>query len=138
MVSTHQHPNGFIGHALKPIVASGLVFVIAGLAFDLPDLGRRLAPTRTAQANSDCDVIVQTEARLSREQLANLLTVPERDSKERVQDIVGDPYCRLPELNVRSGVVAKREMYPLEFDPGTQLIILYENDEYAGYRFNFE
>jgi hypothetical protein len=50
---------------------------------------------------------------------------------------VSEPYCKLPTLNVRAGVEAEREAYPLEFDPATTLVILYENDEYAGYRFSF-
>ncbi|MEM8604697.1 MAG: hypothetical protein AAGF24_12790, partial [Cyanobacteria bacterium P01_H01_bin.121] len=85
-----------------------------------------------------CEEIVQTEATLSREQLAQLLTIPERDSKARIRQVVAEPYCTLAGLTVRSGVNAEREAYPLEFDPKTQLVILYENDEYAGYRFNFE
>ena len=61
-----------------------------------------------------------------------------RDAKTRVRQIVSEPYCQLPTLKVRSGVDAEREAYPLAFDPGTTLVILYENDEYAGYRFSFE
>ena len=74
-------------------------------------------------------------AQLSREQLLALLAVPERDTKARIREIVAEPYCQLSALNVRAGVKAEREAYPLAFDPNTTLVILYENDEYAGYRF---
>jgi len=80
---------------------------------------------------------VQSSAVLSRDQLSRLLTIPERDRKERVRTIVQAPYCRLPNVEVRAGVVAEREAYPLEFDPQVWLIVLYEGDEYVGYAFSF-
>ena len=64
-----------------------------------------------------------------------LLAVPERDSKSRSREIIQEPYCTLSALNIRAGVEADREAYPLAFEPNTTLVILYENDEYAGYRF---
>lgn len=123
--------------AAKPLFAGVLLFGIVGFVFDFHGIRRWLAPPITRQA-SGCEAIVQTEARLTREQLAELLTIPERDAKERVRKVVAEPYCRLPAIHVRSGVTAEREAYPLAFDPDTKLVILYENDEYAGYRFNFE
>jgi hypothetical protein len=83
----------------------------------------------------DCESEIVDTAQLSREQLLELLSVPERDSKSRVREIVQEPYCQLSTLQIRAGVDAVREAYPLEFDPKTTLVILYENDEYAGYRF---
>jgi hypothetical protein len=67
---------------------------------------RRLAPKRPRGAKN-----VQSNAQLSREQLAQLLVVPERDPKENVRKIVAEPYCSL-QLQVRSGVVSEREAYP--------------------------
>lgn len=123
----------------KTILAVGLVVGLGLLLADLPNLRTWLQGGAAAQANPNrCKALVQTEATLSREQLAQLLTIPERDSKSRVRQVVAEPYCTLAALQVRSGVEAEREAYPLEFDPKTQLVILYENDEYAGYRFNFE
>lgn len=121
----------------KPLVAGGLVFAVAGLLFDFHDMRRWLSPSQAAP-EAGCETIVQPDARLSREQLAQLLTIAERDSKSKVREVVSEPYCRLPKINVRSGVMAEREAYPLAFDPDTQLVLLYENDEYAGYRFNFQ
>ncbi|NJL88088.1 MAG: hypothetical protein HC886_22350 [Leptolyngbyaceae cyanobacterium SM1_1_3] len=121
---------------LKPLLAGGLMFAIVGLLFDFQGVQALLSPSKPVSAQ-ECETIVQAKARLSRETLAQLLAIPERDTKERVRQVVSEPYCQLPELNVRSGVVAEREAYPLEFDPKTRLVILYENDEYAGYRFDF-
>ncbi len=124
--------------SLKSLVAGGMLFAGLGFLVDFRGIQQwvsRSAPTRQVE---HCEAIVQTDARLSREQLAKLLTVPERDAKKSIRQIVSEPYCRLSPLQVRAGVQAEREAYPLAFDPNTQLVILYENDEYAGYRFRFE
>jgi len=137
MVSNHSsHSSSHL--SVTPLVAGGLVFATVGLLFDFQGMRswlQRPTPSTTTEA---CETIVQANAQLSREQLAQLLTIPERDAKDRVRQMVSDPYCRLPELTVRSGVVAEREAYPLAFDPQTKLVLLYEKDEYAGYRFSFE
>jgi hypothetical protein len=123
----------------RTALAFGLIIGLGLLLVDLPNLRAWLRGGSATQANPNtCQTLVQTEATLSREQLAQLLTIPERGSKAQVREVVAEPYCTLAALQVRSGVQAEREAYPLEFDPKTQLVILYENDEYAGYRFNFE
>lgn len=137
MVSVRPPVSNVPSANVKPLLAGGLIFAVLGLMFDFQGMRSLITPTQTAQAG-ECEAIIQTEAQLTREQLAQLLAIPERDSKARVREIVSEPYCTLPALNVRSGVAAEREAYPLAFDPKTQLVILYENDEYAGYRFSFE
>lgn len=123
----------------RTMLAVSLVTGLGLLLADLPNLRAWLTGGAKTQADlNSCQALVQTDATLSREQLAQLLTIPERDAKSRVRQVVAEPYCTLAALQVRSGVEAEREAYPLEFDPKTQLVILYENDEYAGYRFNFE
>ncbi len=122
----------------KSLMAGGVVIAAALVLVDFQNTRSWLTRSPSTLNTDTCEEIVQTDATLSREKLAELLTIPERDSKERVRQIVQEPYCTLPGLTVRSGVTAEREAYPLEFDPKTQLVILYENDEYAGYRFNFE
>lgn len=85
-----------------------------------------------------CQEEVAAKVVLSRTQLGQLLTVPERAKRQAVQAIVQEPYCTMPEIEVRSGVKAEREAYPLAFDPNTWLVLLYEGDEYAGYGFSFQ
>ena len=122
----------------KPLVAASLAMILTALLFDFDRVKTLLISSHTISQRPECNAVVSNEAQLSREQLAKLLTIPERDAKTRVRQIVSEPYCQLPTLKVRSGVDAEREAYPLAFDPGTTLVILYENDEYAGYRFSFE
>lgn len=121
----------------KPLVFASLTMILASLLMDFNGLSSGLLTSKSTSQQAACNQIVSDTAKLSREQLAQLLTIPERDAKERVRNVVSEPYCQLPTLNVRSGVAAEREAYPLAFDPGTTLVILYENNEYAGYRFSF-
>ncbi|MEO1402770.1 MAG: hypothetical protein AAFV72_16190 [Cyanobacteria bacterium J06635_1] len=138
MISTPQPvpPPRF---SIKPLLAGGLMFALVGLLFDVQGIKSFMSKpsTQAGVTASSCESVVEEDARLSREQLAQLLTIPERDSKSRIREIVNAPFCQYPVLNVRSGVEAEREAYPLAFDPSTTLVILYENDEYAGYRFSF-
>jgi hypothetical protein len=86
--------------------------------------------------NAQCQGKVQSQSVISRDQLGRFLTVAERDRKAKVRQIVKAPYCTLPAVEVRAGIKAEREAYPLAFDPQTRLVILYEGDEYAGYAFD--
>lgn len=88
------------------------------------------------RSNQGCQEVVQPRSVLSRDQLTQLLTVPERSPKDRLRTVVREPYCLMPSIRIRAGVDAVREAYPLEFDPNTWVIVLYEGDEYAGYRFD--
>lgn len=92
-----------------------------------------------ASAQKDnCQKIMQSSAVLSRNQLGQLLTIPERSNQQTVRDIVAEPYCQLPSMEIRDGVTATREAYPLAFEPSTWLVMLYEGDEYAGFSFSFQ
>ncbi len=122
----------------KPLVAASLSMILAALVIDFDKIQPIFSSSGSVSQQSSCNTVVSDGAKLSREQLAKLLTIPERDDKSRIRQVVSEPYCQLPTLKVRSGVDAEREAYPLAFDPGTSLVILYENNEYAGYRFSFE
>ncbi|XGV96940.1 MAG: hypothetical protein ACAF41_29980 [Leptolyngbya sp. BL-A-14] len=121
----------------KQLVAGGAVLLAFGLLLDLHSLPSFLSKNFSQKSSGEpCQEVVQSQAKLSRQQLARLLTVPEGDKKQKVQEILKDPYCKLADLQVRAGATAQREAYPLEFEPQTWLVILYEGDQYAGYRFN--
>ncbi|NEP17961.1 MAG: hypothetical protein F6J97_13820 [Leptolyngbya sp. SIO4C1] len=125
----------FFGLSIKRLLTGGLILTLTGLLFDIRAVKQRLVQAPDAfSAASSCKV-AQSHTGLSREQLAQLLTVPERDSKARIQQIVDAPACRYPTLEVRAGAQAEREAYALAFAPATTLVILYEADEYAGYHF---
>lgn len=117
----------------KQLLAGGSVLLAVGMLVDfrsLPSLFSR----KTAEES--CQTVVQSQTKLSRQALAQLLTVPEGDRKQKVRGIVKEPYCKLADLQIRAGATAQREAYPLDFDPQTWVIILYEGEQYAGYRFN--
>ncbi|GAB4373606.1 MAG: hypothetical protein Kow00121_17020 [Elainellaceae cyanobacterium] len=116
---------------LLPI--GGIVAVVVGLVTDLD----RSASVSANYTSEPCVGEVNPEVILSREQLAAFLTISERDSKARVQEVLQMPYCYLPNLEIRAGVEAERVVYPLAFDPKTWLVVLYEQEEYAGYQFRF-
>lgn len=104
----------------------------------LLNAGTYLKADAASAQKDNCQTIVQSSAVLSRAQLGKILTVPERSNQQTVRDIVADPYCQLPGLEIRDGVTATREAYPLAFEPSTWLVMLYEGDEYAGFSFSFQ
>lgn len=127
-------------HRNPPRKSTGFQYFLAGgsmlvLMSLLADVRQEWKPQ---PVSNDCAEIVQPQTVLSREQLSKLLTIPERDRKENVRAVVSDPYCRLPNVEVRQGVVAEREVYPLAFDPQTWFVVLYEGEEYVGYSFLFQ
>lgn len=112
-----------------------------GSAIALGSAGLNLGHWFQASAASRkelCQTVKQSSVVLSREQLAQLLTVAERADRKDVREIVNEPYCTMSALEVRAGIEAEREAYPLAFDPSTWLVVLYEGDEYAGYGFSFQ
>lgn len=119
---------------MPPALIGGLIVAFVGLAFDLP----RPLPVAHGSRHEACQSPINEQATLSRAQLAQFLTISERDSRDKVTQIVGAPYCQLQSLQVRANVTAERQVYPLAFDPQTRLVILYEGQEYAGFRFSFQ
>lgn len=117
---------------VKYMLAGGSVVAALGLLADPSGLLPAPPPARAV-----CQEVVQPRAVLSRDQLSKLLTIPERAAKTQVRQVVKEPYCQLSDVEVRSNVSSRREAYPLEFDPQTWLVVMYEGDEYAGYSFSF-
>jgi hypothetical protein len=116
---------------LKQLLAGGAALLAMGSLFDLgglPSFGSR-------NSVEECQQMTQSQPKLSEKQLARLLTVPEGESKSKIREIAKEPYCKLSSLQIRTGATAEREAYLLAFDPQTQLVVLYEGDQYAGYRF---
>ncbi len=117
----------------RQLVAGGAAVLALALLLDshiLPSFGSKKTSAEV------CQQVMQAQTRLSREQLARLLTIPEGDRKQKVREVLKDPYCKLGDLQIRAGATAQREAYPLEFDPQVWLVILYEGEQYAGYRIN--
>jgi hypothetical protein len=119
----------------KVLMIGGSVIMAVWLLYDfkaLPPIS--LGPPKVV--SQACRTIVQPDARLSNQQVAQLLVLAEGSKKQQTQQMLGKPYCQLADLQVRVGATSKRDAYPLVADPLTRLIVLYEGDEYAGYRFD--
>lgn len=116
---------------LQYLVAGGCILSALALMTDV----HSLMPSTSSKEL--CQTVVQPDAILSRDTLAQLLAVSERSPKASVQKVIAEPYCQLPALELRAGVAAEREAYPLAFDPDTWFVVLYEGNEYAGYDFSF-
>ena len=117
---------------VKYMLAGGSMIAALGLLVDPQGLLPKMAA-----AKDSCQEVISEKAVLSREQLAQVLTVPERANKQAIRQVMKLPYCRLATIQPRAGTNADREAYPLAFDPKTWLVVLYEGDEYAGYSFSF-
>jgi hypothetical protein len=122
-----SRPNG-----AKFMFAGGAIAVAIGLLLNPKEL-----TLKKATASEPCLQVLSPKAVLSRDRLSQFLTVAERSSKDQVRTVMQEPYCQLPDVQVRAGATAQREAYPLAFDPNTWLVVLYEGNEYAGYDFSF-
>jgi len=123
-------------HSLtKPLMAGGSVLLALALLVDLKALPLKIW-SHKQQGQEVCQTVIQSTAKISRQQLAKVLAIPEGSKKQQVRDVLKEPYCQLENLQVRAGAMSQREAYPLDFDAQAQLIVLYEGDEYAGYRFD--
>ncbi|GAB4292781.1 MAG: hypothetical protein Fur0025_28660 [Oscillatoriaceae cyanobacterium] len=118
---------------LEPMLVGG--FLLAAASLMLFSLSEPTARVRSPNPALFCEEMVLPKAQLSGEQLAKLLTVPEPAARAKVQEILKQPYCRLPSLSVRVGAITDRDAYPLAFDPQTWLVVLYEGENYVGYGF---
>lgn len=116
---------------LQFLAIGGILFALLGLVSNPRNLLSARAPSEP------CQEVLQPQAILTREQLSQLLTIPERSPRAKIRAIVNAPYCKLAAIEVRANVLAEREAYPLAFDAQTWLVILYEGEEYAGYAFSF-
>lgn len=117
------------------LLAGGSMLALAALVVGPRPIVDRNANEATAKAV--CQETVQAKSVLSRAELSELLAIAERAPKADVQAVIEEPYCTLPPVEVREGVTAQRVAYPLEFNPETWFIVLYEGEEYAGFDFSF-
>jgi hypothetical protein len=126
-----------LNHPLsKPLMAGGAVLLSLSLFVDLNTLPLK-AWGHKAPVPEACQTVLQPTAKISRQQLAKILAIAEGGKKQQVRDVLKDPYCQLENLQVRAGATAQREAYPLDFEAQVRLIVLYEGDEYVGFRFDF-
>jgi hypothetical protein len=118
--------------SFKPWFIIALTLALVGLLS--LDMGSQIF-TKSRVSRDECQGEANQDVAISEKELARVLTIPERSPKAKVREVLPTPYCTLPTLQIRAGATAEREMYPLNFEEKTRLIILYEGDEYAGFRF---
>jgi hypothetical protein len=121
----------------KPLMAGGSALLALTLLLDLNGLSLAALGGKKASGEA-CQTVVQADVKISRQQLAKLLTLVEGSKKQQVRDILKQPYCQLASLQVRTGALSQRDVYPLDFESQTRLVVLYEGEEYAGYRFDLQ
>lgn len=111
----------------------GVTAILAiGIGIDL--YGLPLLPSRD-RPTVDCQGKPTSEGRLTEQQVAQFLAIPEGVPKQQLRAVVPEPTCRLPDIQVRAGAIAQREAYQLGFEEQVWLVVLYEGDRYTGYRF---
>jgi hypothetical protein len=115
------------------LMAGGSVLALAALLIS-PNLGKEQVQESSPFT---CVKIEQTQALVSRDRLKALLEIDLQAPKATVQELLKEPYCVISAGKTEAGQHADREAYPLEFDPQTWLVVLYEGDRYAGYDFRF-
>ncbi|HSM81287.1 MAG TPA: hypothetical protein VLS96_06355 [Nodosilinea sp.] len=115
------------------LMAGGSMLALAALVIT-PKLGQS---QEQAVEPFTCIKQEQTQALLSRDQLKQLLETDLQAPRATVKEFLRQPYCVLSPGKTEAGQPAEREAYPLEFDPQTWLVVLYEGDRYAGYDFRF-
>lgn len=132
-VTTHAPVDQPKAKPRQVLMAGGSVLALAALLIT-PNLG-----SDQVQESSPftCVKLEQTQSLVSRDQLKTLLETDLQAPKATVQELLKQPYCVMSPGKTEAGQPADREAYPLEFDPQTWLVVLYEGDRYAGYDFRF-
>ncbi|MGF1516878.1 MAG: hypothetical protein ACFCVB_03610 [Nodosilinea sp.] len=115
------------------LMAGGSVLALAALLIT-PNLGSD--PVQESSPFT-CVKLEQTQSLVSRDRLKALLETDLQAPKATVQELLKEPYCVMSPGKTEAGQPADREAYPLEFDPQTWLVVLYEGDRYVGYDFRF-
>ena len=122
---------------LNQWLAGGAALLIIALLLESQSL-----PSFGSKASEACPAkVTKTDSKLSGEQIARLLTVEPGAAKSKVRGILKEPYCKLPKVQVRPDTPPERDVYLVdaddfvEFQPKTQLVVLYDGDEYKGFRF---
>lgn len=127
-----------VGPQTRPSQVPQRWLLVGGSMFTLATLvvGPNLGPLTASPPTVDqCIQIDQPQAVLSRQQLQQLLNTAPQTPQTSLRTWLPTPYCRLAPAPDAEGVTVDRQVYPLEFDPKTWLVVQYEGDRYRGYDF---
>jgi hypothetical protein len=109
-------------------------FLIAGWFLNNPSW--RL-PLPSSSQPLQCRGSIQPNNDLSRDQLTQLSQAESSMTQAELQALLGQPYCQVASLELPGGEKAVGEVYPLAFDPQTWLVVLYRDEAFVGYQFEF-
>ena len=84
-----------------------------------------------------CIKQIDKQSLISRDELKAVLDLSHQVPKAKVQEIVEKPHCVFEARSGVNGVQLAREAYPLEFDPQTWFVLLYQDGKYVGFDFSF-
>ncbi|MFE4105359.1 hypothetical protein [Almyronema epifaneia] len=115
----------------KAFIAGGSILALAALV-----VSPKSAQNQQTQAEV-CTQVIQESARLSRDELTQLISIPQTSSRAAVEDLLQEPYCLLPTKAAEVSGPLERQAYPLEFDIDTWLVVEYTDNQYVGYDFSF-
>jgi hypothetical protein len=96
-------------------------------------------PSQDPQAYN-IEQVISTEARMGRDGLLAIKSLPKNAGKQQVFQVVGQPMVRLSSLSTKETGVLEQYAYPLAFDPASQIVLLFRADAtgaFVGYRFAF-
>lgn len=127
-------PNGDTQAKPRQVLMAGGSMVALAALLITPNLGKDQVQESSPFT---CVKLEQTQSLVSRDRLKALLETDLQAPKATVQELLKEPYCVMSPGKTEAGQPADREAYPLEFDPQTWLVVLYEGDRYAGYDFRF-
>ncbi|MCU0565461.1 MAG: hypothetical protein MUF49_02565 [Oculatellaceae cyanobacterium Prado106] len=126
------HPEISLPPAKVFLTGAVLLILAPLLLMDFIHLGSLTGGRSQAQ---ECDGETNGGGVITRQQLAEFLTISERDTRSRVEEVLPTAHCQLPGIEARAGATAERKVYLLDFNTEARLIVLYEGDEYAGFQF---
>jgi hypothetical protein len=114
----------------RQLLLGGIALLTLGLLTDLQGL-----PSLGSRNRDACEQVLQPQAVLSREKLAQLLALSEGVPQAKVLAILPNPYCKLPGEKGLGDRLIDRQAYRLAFDPQTWVVVRYDADRYIGYEF---
>ncbi|MBU6228587.1 MAG: hypothetical protein KGQ93_02695 [Cyanobacteria bacterium REEB459] len=119
---------------LKAVVLAGGSMLAAAMVGLSPHSGPVVeSPTLTGE----CIKIEKTVNGLSRDRLKAMLALPVPAPQATLKSLLTSPYCVLKPSPNEQAEGLERQAYPLEFDPQTWLVVIYQGDLYQGYDFIF-
>lgn len=124
----------WITYSLQGLAAMG-TFLLVGAVLRNPPLRDVL---RSSTQELRCSQPGQADKDVSRDQIAKLANLQSQQTRADVQALLGEPYCYVSSVKLPGGEDATGDVYPLAFDPQTWIVMLYSQDMYIGYQFEFK